>query len=341
MDVLRPRMLAVLTIVVQTICASAQSLPINWGEAPPEAPLSQLAKPEWFDVDGPERFEPILGVEFGGIWLQRSEDNTFPLVLDDSFTTLLSDSSILEPESASGFRFALQLFNLSKHVPGLDTELIYFEVGDTVADKSLNAANYPTASVLNTVFFQGVPASPVAANTFRVESDIESIEWNLNYRPMARLKLISGLRLVNLEEDFDITDTGTLNGVFSNADNEFFGFQFGGEATVWTNGVFRVFASGKYAFFDNDIDGTAVAQNATIDFSGDEDASLFDLEIGVSGAISSVATLQVAYQGLFLNDAASAVNQSNELTLFGSDNQAPALSDLEWHGLHFGITFVW
>ncbi|MEM6474105.1 MAG: hypothetical protein AAF802_31435 [Planctomycetota bacterium] len=303
--------------------------------------MTKLAKPSWFDVDGPERFAPIIGAEFGGIWLQRSEDATFDLVLDDSLSQVLADSGIMEPDSAGGFRFAFQMFNLTDHLPGLDMELIYFEVGDTVADASLNAGSFPSASVLNPIFFSGIPVTPVAANTFRLESDIESIEWNLNYRPLPRLKLISGLRWVNLEESFDITDAGTTTGVFSNADNEFFGVQIGGEATIWTNGVFRLFASGKYAFLENDIDGNATALNNSIDYSGDDDASLFDLEIGVSGAISKSATLQVAYQGLFLSDAASALDQSNQLSLFTTAAQQPSLTDLEWHGVHFGITFVW
>ncbi|TWU35856.1 hypothetical protein [Novipirellula artificiosorum] len=73
----------------------------------------------------------------------------------------------------------------------------------------------------------------------------------------------------------------------------------------------------------------------------DTNTSLVDLQIGGHAWVSSWASLQIAYQGLFLSDAVGAVEQSNSQSFFDSATQTPAFHDITWHGLHAGLKMIW
>ena len=339
----RARLVILATFVLLFVSFSKQSAQANWGSLSPDEITGTPPTITMLDIDGPQQHYPIIGVELGGISLQRSQDQAFPMVFTDGLSgpvEVIATSEIVSPDSAGGTRFALNLFNLSDRVGGLDMEATFFEVSDELGDAVVDITGFNTTNVIP-VFFNAIPASPEAVETFSFKSAIESIEWNLGYRPVAGLRLIAGLRWFDLKEQFDRVAAQSNLGFFSETDNDLFGVQIGAEATIWTNGTFRVYGSGKWAFLENEVRGESILANADIGFRDEVDSTLFDLEIGVSAAISGCASLQIAYQGLFLQDATAILPQSNSLNVFGSNDQTPIYSDIDWNGVHFGITFVW
>ncbi|MCD0460495.1 hypothetical protein LOC72_13485 [Roseiconus lacunae] len=331
--ILLASLIAVFGMVPKQLPAAGFQLPNMDAENLPTASL--------FDVPSDVRLGPLLGFEFGGISLQRSADDPFPMVYDDGLTQVLATSDFLDPEMESGFRYSIQLFNLCEHVvPGLDTELTYYEVGGEVAYEILDASTLPTTNIVP-VFFKTIPATPEPSEEFSLRSNLDSVEWNLGYRPIAGLKLIGGVRWLGVKEHFNHLGGISGDGFFSQSDNEYTGGQIGLEGTIWTNGVFRFFGCGKYAFLNNDVRGFSTMRNTSITFDDDIDSNLVDLEFGVSGAIGRHWTIQVAYQGLILDDVAAILPQSNTLDAFGTNDQTPVYSDVSWHGLHYGITFTY
>ena len=322
------------------VLLAANTASADWWQLHSYQDLENLPTLSWLDLPGPERYEPIFGFEFGGITLQRSEDTTFPMVFTDGLAQTIATSEIVSPDSATDFRYSLQLQNLCSHIPGLDTELTYYDVGGEVGYSIVDTTGFTTTNVVP-VFFNAIPASAEAVETFSFRSNVQSVEWNLGYRPFAGLRLIGGLRWFDVDENFNRVAAVSNLGFFSASNNNLFGFQLGLEGTIWTNGIFRVFGGVKWADLENEVSGNSVTANADITFDHERDTSLIDLEFGVSAAISKHAALQIAYQGLILNDAAAILDQVNGLDVFGTNDQVPAYSEISWHGIHYGICFMW
>ncbi|TWU20514.1 hypothetical protein Pla52o_43920 [Novipirellula galeiformis] len=306
-----------------------------------DRPLNNFDK---FDLPGPHRFEPLFGVDIGGLALKRSGPDAFPLLYTDS-AELVETSDQIDPEMKLGARISVTLFNLSRYAPGFDCDLVFLSVDDTVAETRFDAGNYTTTN-LNPLFYGGSPLSPDPSYTMFLDSDLDSAEWMIGYRPIQRIRLTAGLRWFRLNETFDVIETASLatttrSGFFSSASNKAFGFQVGGEATLWTNGRSRLYARGKYAALNNEVRGSAVALNTSFAYEGETDSSLFDVELGGSIWLCSWASLQLAYQGLWLEDAVGALEQSNRQSFFDTATQKPAFHDLNWNGLNFGFSMVW
>lgn len=324
----------------QTVCA-------EFGVLAMEGPVASNASK--LDIPGPVRFEPLLGIEAGVAFLRRSADPTHELAINDGTLTggvrdTIADTSVLEPDSQAAYRLKFSLFNLSSCLPGLDMDATFVGSEDTTSSATLNAANFSSTTDMVPVFFNAIPASPVASYDLKIESDFNSREWNVGYRPMARLRLLAGLRSIRLREDYDIVQSGTTNftsGFFTDSTNEAFGYQFGAEATLWTNGVWRLYGRGLYGSLENEVTGEAISSNFQIRFDDEVDTKLMDLEIGLSGRISSWAMLHVAYQKLTVDDFATVLNQSNALFLTGSNSQQPVYDEVDWQAIQFGLTLIW
>ncbi len=321
--------------------ANGDEAPLEFAAPDGDRPLNNFDK---FDLPGQHRFEPIFGVDIGGLALKRSGPDAFPLLYTDS-AELVATSDAIDPEMKLGTRISVSLFNLTRYAPGFDCDLVFLSVDDNVAETRFDAGNYTTTN-LNPLFYGGLPADPDPSYTMFLNSDLDSAEWMLGYRPIQRIRLTAGLRWFRLSENFDVLDTASLatttkSGFYSHASNKAFGFQLGGEATLWTNGRSRLYARGKYAALNNEVRGSAVAQNTSFTYEGDKDTSLFDVELGGSIWLCSWASLQVAYQGLWLEDAVGALEQSSSQSFFDSATQTPAYHELNWNGLNFGFSMVW
>ncbi|GAA5507113.1 hypothetical protein [Novipirellula caenicola] len=306
-----------------------------------DRPLNNFDK---LDLPGPHRFEPLFGVDIGALALKRSGPDAFPLLYTDSLE-LVETSDAIDPEMKLGARISVTLFNLTRYAPGFDCDFVFLSVDDMVAETQFDAGNYTTTN-LNPLFYGGLPSAPDPSYTMFLDSDLDSAEWMIGYRPIQRIRLTAGLRWFRLDETFDVIDTASLatttrSGFFSTASNEAFGVQVGGEATLWTNGRSRIYARGKFAALNNEVHGSAVALNTSFNYEGDKDTSLVDVEVGGSMWLCSWASLQLAYQGLWLEDAVGALEQSSSQSFFDASSQTPAYHDLNWNGLNFGFSMIW
>ena len=291
-------------------------------------------------LDSPaERFQPFFGADIGFLGLKRSAPPTAPFVFTDT-AQLIATTDVLEPEMEAGVRASISAYNLSKRLPGLDMDFVFMGVDQTIANPTVNTSGFSTTNV-NPAFYGGFPIAPVPSYTPVWTSDLKSYEWSLGYRPIARLRVTAGVRYLGLEEKFDVLETGTRSGFFSHAKNRAVGPQVGGEATIWTNGRVRIYGKGKYAHLENGVRGSAQAANASLAYSGEEDTSLVDLQLGITAWVSHWASLQLSYQGLFLEDGVGAVEQSSAQSFFFPATQHPAFHEIDWQGLHFGLNMVW
>jgi hypothetical protein len=339
-------------VVAIASCVTAATLPsdlsadesiFGWGS--PSAAGSNEAK---LDMPGPERFEPVFGFEAGVLFLQRSSDAGQTIAYSDGTQgpqQPIVTSAVLDPDSIAASRLRVCLFNLTKHVPGLDMDGTFISADDRTGEVTISATNYPTTNVVP-FFFGGIPRSPVDTYTLTVDSDFNTGDWTIGYRPVPRLRLLAGLRWLRLKEDYDIVQGGsggggTVTGFFTKSVNEAFGVEIGTEATLWSNGVVRLFGRGKYAWLENSVDGDAIAANYQITFEDKIDTNLLDLEFGATIRAARWLLFQVSYQGLFLDDLASVLGQADALDLTGTNDQQPVYTDVDWSGVHFGATFVW
>ncbi|TWT82283.1 hypothetical protein CA13_37450 [Planctomycetes bacterium CA13] len=296
------------------------------------------------DLPAPYCYEPVFGADVGFLGLIRSSSDAFALVTNDS-SEVVATSDALDPEMKLGYRVSATLFNLSRHVQGLDTGISFFSVGGTVGESVIGTPG-DLSTNLYPHFYAGTPTSPQSSYSIFLESDLDSAEWMIGYRPIPRLRLSAGVRWLKLDENFDVLrtaelSTGTRLGFYAESHNDAFGFQVGGEGTLWTNGSARVYFCGKYAALNNEVEGKAIAQNITFDYEGDTNTSLVDIEIGAHAWVASWASVGIAYQGLFLADAVGALEQSDQQSMFDAALQKPFYHDITWHGLHVGIKMIW
>ena len=54
------------------------------------------------------------------------------------------------------------LYNLTRHVPGLDTDVVWLSLDDRIADSTVDATGQPTTNVLP-IFYGGIPVTPVSS----------------------------------------------------------------------------------------------------------------------------------------------------------------------------------
>jgi hypothetical protein len=223
-------------------------------------------------------------------------------------------------------------------------QALYFRVEGIQSTETL------TSTQVVPSFFGGAPANPIGTVTSHYETELRNVEYNLRYRSLRTpgIRWLAGLRYMKMDEsfNFDTTDGGAVSrGFFSAARNELFGAQVGADWTFWTNGRSRLFTSGKYALFHNDIDGRARAADPTgtplqIAYGDRETSGLFDFEVGGALAITTWCSVKIAYQGLFAQDWATATEQSRAFSLTTGNGQV-SYADPQFHGLNLSAEFAW
>lgn len=318
----------------------------NWlGLTPLPGPSGDLTNMALLDMPAPQRFRPTIGVEVGTVALARSAPDPFTIAVTDGTFEPVATSDALDPELAFGPRIGCTLYNITDHVPGLDIDFLFYRVDDLVANPVITSAGASTP-LITPVFFGVVSAVPQSSYHLELDSDLQSFEWMIGYRPIQRLKISAGIRYLKLRESYDTLRSNTVNtntviGFFSDLENEAVGFQIGGDVTILNTGRTRVFAKGKYATLENDVEGKGESLTTTLNYSGDIDTDLFEYEIGAQFAIARWASIQIAYQALTLNDAVGAMEASNSLLLTGPATQQPVFHDLDWRGFNLVASLIW
>jgi hypothetical protein len=296
------------------------------------------------DLNTPQRFKPVVGVEMGGIFLSRGAPDNYDFVFDGSGNVLLNANQ-LQGDMGGGLDTTLSLLNFFSDSQAIDVQMRFFQVGDMSASETV------TATPVIPFFFQGIPANPADTYDFNVESLVRSFESNLVVRTPYRVRMLAGFRFFEVDENFDIIDVAAssatvINGFRSRTENTMAGGQVGVEGTILSNGHSRVFGSFKWALLNNDVVGTASASDVSgnplqADARDSITSQLLDFQLGGSLSFSRWFSLYAGYQGLVASDLALAFDQSRNASIFAGSSNPVFTSDAQWHGFKITGMATW
>ena len=292
------------------------------------------------DLHTPLRFKPVLGIELGGVALTRGSPDEFAFVEDGNGNPLLN-SSDMQGDAGVGFDGVLNLYNFFSDCHAVDVNFRYFSSLGMVYDEHIQGDDVTPS------FYQGIPLNAEDERRIEYATDLKSGEANLGFRLIPRTRFIGGFRYMRIDEQLDITviENGTPNGFFSSTNNRFYGGQVGIEATPITGRWGQIQGGVKYAFGNNNIGGNARAASGsgapiTTEVSGDSNASILDLQLGGTLFLTRSISFYSGYQGLLLDDVGTAPEQVENASIFVPLN-APALTDMQFHGVSFRMVGVW
>lgn len=263
-----------------------------------------------------------------------AEDN--PLLFDALTAEPLLRPDQLTSGAEPGIRVGVIFFD---EQGGRDLEFSYLGIdrfGEPKSRQSNNGIIFP--------FFSGVPAVPQNQYTVAYFSELDSGEVNVRQRLGERVSVLAGLRLLELNERFNVESGG---GAFrSDIDNDLYGFQLGGDIHLANVRRSLVFATAKAGVYYNNADISATATNPAtggiIQFIDDEDEVAFvgDLTVGILVPMGPQADLRIGYEGLFLDGVGIAPDQSDNFSIFtgaGTIDQ----TTLIYHGGFIGFDLFW
>ncbi len=315
----------------QTSYSQISSVALEYAETRPIQAL---------DLSSPLRFKPVLGAELGFVTLGRSEPDGHAFVQDANGNTLL-DMANMQGEAGAGFDGVLNLYNLFSDCKAIDVNLRYFASKDISYDEVIRGNS------VTPLFYNGVPIVSRNDRRFEYETDLDSGEANLGVRLLPRTRFIGGFRYLRIDERFDITrvENNTTTGFFSQTYNRFYGGQAGIEAVPITGRWGQIQGAVKYAVGNNNIGGNALASSSggsplTTTVSGDSDASLLDLQLGGTLFLTRSISFYGGYQGLIVEDVATAPEQVENASLFTTLN-APSRADVQYHGASIRFVGTW
>jgi hypothetical protein len=325
------------------LCVLFTALMLCLNEATFGQPILEFSNQGALDLDTPQRFKPVVGLEMGGLFLSRGAPDPFDLVFDQSGNVLFNTSQ-LQSDMGGGLDTTLSLLNFFSDQNAIDIQLRFFQVSDMATSQRV------TGTQIVPVFFNGIPAVPLDAYDINVDSHIRSFESNLVARTPYRLRFLAGFRFFEADENFDIIDvagssSSIILGYRSRAENTMAGGQIGAEGTILSNGWSRVFGSFKWALLSNDVVGTASATDTSgnplqADARDSISSQLLDFQLGSSLSFSRWFSLYAGYQGLVASDLALALDQSRNASIFASSNPVFA-SDAQWHGFKITGMATW
>jgi hypothetical protein len=230
----------------------------------------------------------------------------------------------------AGLRFGVIWFDES----GWDLEFVYIGT-----DRFTSRRTRESDSPVIFPFFDGVALNPSDAYSVAYDSRLRSGEFNVRHRLNERATLLAGFRVLELRENFDITDEG--GGFFSNTDNDLYGFQIGGDLIFWTIRRCHLFGTIKSGIYYNSADVMAEAANSRgrpLSFVGGEDVAAFagDVAAGLLIPMGPRADMRIGYQGIYLDGIGLAPDQSDNYSIFTGWGQLDQ-STLFFHGGFFGV----
>ena len=196
----------------------------------------------------------------------------------------------------------------------------------------LTAANHDFRSVqqgttVTPIFFGGIPAAPVNSYTVFANARLDNYELNC-WAPISnRLRVGAGLRIIDVREQFDITETNTAapTGFFAITDNELYGGQFALQYNFLRNDYANIYFMGNVGPYWNNSKVRARAANAFIAPDSDEFSVVGDLKLVADFPITKILSLRAGYHATFMSRIAQALDQSDDLSAFNPVN--PGLID--------------
>lgn len=170
------------------------------------------------------------------------------------------------------------------------------------------------------VFFGGIPATPANSYTIDAEAELNNYELNQWVRHSERLRLGLGLRIINLNEVFNITETGTTTGFFSNTSNDLYGGQFAAQYLFFSNDIAAIYFQGKAGLYYNHVKLNANALNVQMAPDSDELSFAGDLRLVADFPLTDHFSIRAGYHATFLTRIAQALDQNDDLSLATPSN---------------------
>ena len=237
----------------------------------------------------------------------------------------------------SGFEAAVQ----HKTSDGDMFELKYFGIEDW--DAGVTTATTPGDLLqINTVVPTFVTAG--TAMTAHHTSSLHNAEFNFS-RPMYdRIELLVGFRYLELDESgrLGLVGAGVPAELTSNTTNRLYGFQAGGDVSLFSSKRFSLDMLAKAGVFGNNAsqDGTLVSGLGTLN-SGDSNSVvsfLGELDLSAKYRFSDSLSLRCGYRLMALDNVATAGDQFGGAD-FISGTGLNSSDNVFYHGVHVGLMF--
>lgn len=279
-------------------------------------------------------WRPCWSFTVDGLVLRREHMDTVPLVVDTGSGATLLDADDIGLSHRGGLRLeaARQIGCYN------DIEFEFFYVDEWSAFTTVGGAN---ARVL--MYGATFGTQPF---TLGYGSDLYSFE--LNWRRAwcsDRLKTLIGFRIMELDENMAITDSGSPPDLFQgDIDNHLIGFQLGVEGVIFRSCRWEIEGGTKFGIYHNSADFDAAFPQAgpAATFTAAEDHTTFSGEVwlGVNYYVTDCLALRLGYQALWIEGVAILPEQLDDLAV-------PLLGDLDmggspfYHGVYFGAQVDW
>lgn len=266
-----------------------------------------------------------IGLEI--LSFSRGSASDFPFTADDNGDSLsFSDFDFSNIETV---RYFLQY--MDDFGNGFELTFYDFDEFDTTL-----VADGP--NVVPT-FFGGIPQNPVDSYDSNYQSRLTNVELNYWQRKNPTVRTGIGLRFVNLDEEFDITQSsgGRSLGFFSQTENEMWGVQ---GLINKQNPVSKLLAIDLGLKAGLLINSSSLdATTASVSGSSDDDsiAGLLNFFAGIKYRMARNIDVRLGYEGLALFGVALAPDQSQAHNIFDGIGN-PTKGSLYAGGFYFGAT---
>lgn len=274
---------------------------------------------------------PFATLIVDALWLNRSLADSQDILFDGLGEPILNVTDV-DLDAEAGARVELVLY----HELGYDLQMGYFGINEY---RTLEQRTAPGATYL---FFGGSPLAPIDTYTVEYTSKMSNGELNARWRVHHHWALLAGPRITDLQEVFNVL-TGPMTGVFSDIDNDLYGFQIGGQGVLWTNGYARFESTLKGGIFHNNADVYAEATDGvgsplTLTAASDEVAFLGEV---IAGFVIPIwpGELRFGYHGLYIQNVVLAPDQSDSLSFFAPGTVD--FGDVMYHGGYVGWQATW
>ena len=286
---------------------------------------------------------------FTGLVLDRGT-NLRPtgLIYDSTLTTEVANTAEFDLETEAGFRLGVWLTNPS----GVDWNIEYFDVGnfsDTIFRENPAGLN---AFFFGNSFPTFPNVTPPTSITAEYESTLDSLEFVVRARQWPRIAPQAGFRFMQVSEHFNLlSDPVRQTGMFSNTDNDLYGFEFGFQGLIWEwchSRLETTVRAGTY-YNDIDVDYYEVIYDAATDQTTSQPITNFDTSrTAFSGdfrltwvyQLGPRCNFRIGYQALWLDGIALAVNQ-NTTRQFQPPIQVIDVSHVLYQGGEIGFELSW
>jgi hypothetical protein len=178
-------------------------------------------------------------------------------------------------------------------------------------------------------------------------SQLHNTEINSLRRLNDRLSLLAGFRYTELDEHASATlvNSAVPFTYDSATRNRLFGFQLGGQATLWNQcGPFVLEACGKAGIFNNSAAQNSAVRTGlvTLPATGRDDCTAFIGEVGITGTcqLTDRLALRGGYRLLWIDGVALASDQL-PVSDFANNAGFNGSGDAFYHGAFAGLEYAW